>query len=77
MSTHFSPWAEPRPCWHCRHFGGMLYGNSAAACRAPGSARVRAMPANGGGGFAREVGADDAPGPFQQIRVRSPTWTGR
>lgn len=45
---HFSPGAAPaRPCRHCRHFGGMLYGDAAAACTAPSSARVRAMPSNG------------------------------
>jgi len=61
---HFSPWlAEPRPCWHCVHFGGMLFGGSAAGCTAPGSAKVRAMPKDGCSQWEREPGADDEPGP--------------
>jgi hypothetical protein len=63
-ASHFSPHqAAPQPCWHCRHFGGMLYAGTAAACMSRDSARVRAMPANGCSGFEREVGADDEPEP--------------
>ena len=60
---HFSPWlAERRPCWHCTHFERMDAGG-AALCAAPGSARVRAMPADGCSRWHREPGADDEPGP--------------
>ena len=61
---HFSPWlAQHRPCWHCVHFDGMLFGGSAAGCKAPGSAQVRAMPADGCSRWEREPGSDDEPGP--------------
>jgi hypothetical protein len=62
-SGYFDPHGTPRPCWHCRYFGSMLYAGSAAACACPGAARVRSMPVNGCSGFEREVGADDEPGP--------------
>ena len=69
MSTrHFTPWTEPRPCWHCRHFAGMLYGGAAAACTAPNGTRVRALPAGGCAAFEREVGADDEAGPPAVLR---------
>ena len=61
---HFRPHAnDARPCWHCRHYGGLMYQGSAAWCLHPGSARVRAMPADGCAAFGREPGADDEPGP--------------
>jgi hypothetical protein len=64
VAHHFSPHTtERRPCWHCRHFGEMLYGGSAAACTAPNGTRVRALPAGGCAAFEREVGTDDEAGP--------------
>jgi hypothetical protein len=57
---HFSPWrADHRPCWHCTHFGGMLYEGTAASCVEPGSAKVRATPKNGCSKWERESGSDD------------------
>ncbi len=61
---HFSPHrAEPRPCWHCASFGGMIYGGTAARCDRPGGVPVQAGPATGCAFWVREVGADDEPGP--------------
>ena len=63
MSSHtHTVWlAERRPCWHCRSYEGLIARGSAALCRRPGSARVRAMPASGCCSFEREVGSDDEP----------------
>lgn len=62
LAPYFNPHNKPaRPCWHCAHFGGMLYQDSAAACTLSRAAAVRTMPASGCSGFLREVGADDEP----------------
>jgi hypothetical protein len=62
MHTHFRPYlAEPRPCWHCHHFGALIYQGSAAWCRMPGASAVRALPRAGCSAWEREVGADDEP----------------
>lgn len=55
---HFTPWADPRPCWHCTHFLALIYAGSAAACARGG---VRALPAQGCAFWQREPGADDEP----------------
>lgn len=58
--SHFRPRTDPRPCWHCVSFAGMLYQGTTAACSQGG---VRASPLMGCAFWAREVGADDEPGP--------------
>lgn len=61
---HFTPWTdEPRRCWHCTHFGGMIYSGAHARCLRPGVVPVVAQPANGCAFYCREPGADDEPGP--------------
>ena len=61
-ATHFTPWqSSSRPCWHCSHYSGLLFGGSAAACSLSNGPRVRSMPASGCASFEREPGADDEP----------------
>jgi len=61
--AEFNPHTEPRPCWHCVHFGASIHGGTAAWCERPGCAPVHASPARGCAFFVREIGADDEPGP--------------
>ncbi len=64
MEPYFSPHrSEYRPCWHCRHFGGLLYQGTAALCLRPGACAVTAQPVTGCAFWIRETGADDEPGP--------------
>ena len=61
---HFSPHTHgDRACWHCQHFGAMIYAGTAAWCARPGAAPVIATPARGCAYWGREPGADDEPGP--------------
>lgn len=52
---------DPRPCWHCTQFLGLIYQGTAAACQQGGGFHFRAMPENGCAFWQREVGADDEP----------------
>lgn len=52
-----------RPCWHCTHFVGMVYQQTAARCKLPGGSRIRATPERGCSSWSREVGSDDETGP--------------
>lgn len=54
---------DPRPCWYCTSFGGMVYQGSAARCLQGQLVSIRAMPADGFAFLGREVGTDDEPGP--------------
>ena len=56
---HFSPHGQPRPCWHCKSFGAMIYGGTAALCWRPGAVPVQAQPREGCAFWEREPGADD------------------
>lgn len=62
MHAHFTPWAEPRPCWHCQHFERLEAGGC-ARCNLTGGPRRRAQPERGCSAWTREPGADDEPGP--------------
>ena len=62
--AYFNPHAAPAPpCWHCRFFGALLYGGTAARCTLPCACKVMALPATGCAFWEREPGADDEPGP--------------
>ena len=64
MAPYFSPHRDEfRPCWHCTHFGGLLYRATAARCLRPGAPLVAAAPDSGCAFWIREIGADDEPGP--------------
>lgn len=54
---------QDRPCWHCQHFGGLVYQDTAARCRRPGGVPIAAQPARGCAFWVREVGTDDETGP--------------
>lgn len=58
---HFRPMGNPRPCWHCTAFGGLVYQGTAARCLHGDALSIQAMPANGCAFWQREVGADDEP----------------
>jgi hypothetical protein len=64
MAPHFSPHRDGfRPCWHCRHFVGLVYAGTAALCGRPGATPIAAAPASGCAFWSREPGADDEPSP--------------
>jgi hypothetical protein len=44
LSDRVSPWIDALPCGQPRHFGGMLYGKSAAACSARCLLRHQLLP---------------------------------
>lgn len=65
MGPEFNPRRDEYcPCWHCTHFGGMLYQGTAARCTRPGACAIAAQPVNGCAFWIREIGADDEPAPF-------------
>lgn len=72
---HFSPHTHgDRACWHCQHFGAMVYSGTAAWCARPGAVPVTAAPARGCAFWSREPGADDEAGPpppREIVQVRS------
>jgi hypothetical protein len=51
-----------RPFWHCTHFAGMLYADSAATCASPSGPPVRSIPGGGCVKWERQPGADEEPG---------------
>ena len=79
-ASHFSPWGQPRPCWHCTYFD-RIEAAGCGLCNQPNSARRVAMPARGCVFWLREPGADDEPD-FVPAQARSsepgaPVWKAR
>lgn len=57
--AYFSPWTDPRPCWFCHHYDGMVNAGSAARCVRGMALRICAQPDYGCAFWEREPGADD------------------